>query len=106
MKKVGVNDRAQNQRDDKRKKAEDNRKRRNHSKHPGQVADWAGVDGQLLVKAIAAVARHGGALRLGYTRDGGAYAIGIYGDGDPFTEYVPPSDSVDDYLKGVIEDYE
>jgi hypothetical protein len=48
----------------------------------------------------------GGALRLGYTKDGGAYAVGIYGDGTPFTEYIPPSDSVEDYLRGVIEDYE
>jgi hypothetical protein len=48
----------------------------------------------------------GGALRLGYTRDGGAYAVGVYGDGTPFTEYIPPSDDIEVYLKGIIEDYE
>jgi hypothetical protein len=68
-------------------------------------ADWAGVDGTLLAKAVASLARLGGALRLGYTRDGGAYAIGIYGDGDPFTEYVSPNDDINEFLEGLIRDY-
>ena len=82
------------------------RKRREHSKGAGNTADWSGVDATKLAKAAAAICKHGGAIRLGYTRDGGAYAIGIYGDGEPFTEYVPPSDDVDAYLQGLIDDYE
>lgn len=103
---MGANDVKQNQRDDKRRKAEETRKRRQHNGQSGNVADWAGVNGVLLAKAVAAIARDGGAIRLGYTRDGGAYAVGFYGDGDPFTEYVPPSESIDDFLQGVIDDYE
>ena len=102
---MGVNDRARDKRDDKGIAAEQKRKRRSTQGSTGGTADWSGVDGEILCKAIAAVARDGGALRLGYTRDGGAYAIGFYGDGTPFTEYVPPSDDVDEYLRGVIEDY-
>lgn len=105
MKKVGPNDRAQDRLDERRKAKENKRKRRENTSVNGAHADWAEVDGELLTKAVAAVARSGGAIRLGYTRDGGAYAIGIYGDGDPFTEYVSPSDDVSEYLKGVIEDY-
>ena len=102
---MGINDRVQNKKDDKREKSEAiKRRRRSEGKTVG-TADWGSADGELLKRAIAAVALMGGALRLGYTRDGGAYAIGIYGDGDPFTEYVPPSDDIDEYLKGVIEDY-
>jgi len=102
---VGVNDRAQNRKDEKRQASEEKRKRRVSSTGSGHDADWSEVDGALLAKAIAAVARDGGALRFGYTRDGGAYAVGFYGDGDPFTEYIPPSEDVGEWLKGVIEDY-
>jgi len=102
---VGANDRAQNRKDEKRAAAEEKRKRRSHSSTASGEADWSGVDGTLVVKAVAAIARGGGALRLGYTRDGGAYAVGFYGDGEPFTEYVPPSDDIEEYLKGVISDY-
>jgi hypothetical protein len=102
---MGMNDVVQNRKDDKRRKADEKRKRRAVGSDNGHVADWAGVNGELLAKAVAAIARGGGAVRLGYTRDGGAYAIGYYGDGDPFTEYVPPGDDLTEYLKGVIEDY-
>jgi len=81
-------------------------KRRVHNRGVTTPADWAGVDGSLVVKAIAAVAANGGALRFGYTRDGGAYSVGFYGDGDPWTEYISPNDDVDGFLKGVIEDYD
>jgi hypothetical protein len=103
---MGANDAKQNQRDDKRRKAEETRKRRSNTVTGGTPADWASCDGALLARAVGAIARMGGALRLGYTRDGGAYAVGIYGDGEPFTEYVPPSDDIEVYLKGIIEDYE
>jgi len=102
---MGANDAAQNRKDDKRKAAEDKRRRRSTSQLGNGPADWSTVNGDLLVKAIAAIARDGGALRLGYTRDGGAYAVGFYGDGAPFTEYIPPSEDVDEFLRGVIEDY-
>jgi hypothetical protein len=102
---VGPNDRAQNRKDDRKKAAENKRQRRNRDTTTAGGADWEGVSGELLTKAIAAVAGMGGALRLGYTRDGGAYAIGVYGDGDPFTEYVKPDDDMDTYLRELIEDY-
>lgn len=102
---MGVNDRAQNKKDESKKVSEAKRLRRSGSVPTGTVADWAAADGVLLAKAIAAIARLGGALRLGYTRDGGAYAVGFYGDGEPFTEYIPPSDDIDEFLRGVINDY-
>jgi hypothetical protein len=101
-----MNDEQLNKRGDKAKKQEDKRKRRTHSKGNGSTADWTECEGEVLRKAVAAVARMGGAVRLGYTRDGGAYAVGIYGDGEPFTEYVPPSDDITEFMKGLIEDYE
>jgi hypothetical protein len=103
---MGINDRQRNNREERKNGQAEARQRRNTSISKGTPADWGSVSGELLTKAVAAVARKGGALRLGYTRDGGAYAIGIYGDGEPFTEYVPPSDDMDLYLRGIVEDYE
>lgn len=103
---MGANDAKQNRKDDQRRAAEEKRKRRSNKGSDGAHADWSEVAGELVVKAVAAIARTGGALRLGYTRDGGAYAVGFYGDGEPFTEYIPPSDDIEAFLKGVIEDYE
>jgi len=67
------------------------------------TADWAVCDAETLRSACAAAAFVGGALRLGYSRDGGAYAVGIYGDGEPYTEFIKPSEDIDSFLKDVIE---
>lgn len=71
----------------------------------GNPADWQGVNGELLARTVAVVAMRGGALRLGYTRDGGAYSIGVYGDGEPYTEYVRPGEGIEDYLIALIESW-
>jgi len=102
---MGPNDRAQNRKDDKRAKQQENRKLRDRGGHDGQVADWAAADGGLLTAFIAAVAVDGGAARFGYTRDGGAYAIGIYGDGDPYTVYVSPKEDINEWLRDSTEDF-
>jgi len=102
---MGVNDRAQNRKDDKRAAAQAKRKVRDRASAGGAPADWAGVDGALLASLAAIVSRDGGAVRLGYTRDGGAYAIGIYGDGDPYTLYVSPKEDIDEWLRETIEDF-
>jgi len=70
------------------------------------VADWEQCDGQCLKRAISTAALTGGALRFGYSRDGGAYAIGIYGDGEPYTEFVRPSEDIDDFLNKISELFE
>lgn len=68
------------------------------------IADWESANPRLLQLAIAKVAASGGCLRIGYTRDGGAYAIGVYGDTpQPYTDYVRPEEEIDDYLSAIIE---
>ena len=71
----------------------------------GGTADWGGVNAEVLRDAIQTVARQGGALRFGYSRDGGAYAIGVLGDGEPYTEYLRPTDDVEEYLRILIEQW-
>lgn len=70
------------------------------------VADWDTANMGLLVKAISTAANCGGALRFGYTADGGAYAVGIYGDGKPYNEYISPNDDVNITLALIIELFE
>lgn len=61
--------------------------------------DWGSVDMAQIQETIAKVTKAGGALRFGYTADGGAYALGIYGDGtQPYTEYVRPGEDIEAIL--------
>ncbi len=73
------------------------------SAHSGGGAAWSGVSANAIANAISTAADHGGAIRFGYTRDGGAFAIGIYGLGDPYTEYLRPDDDVEGFLAQVQE---
>jgi len=66
-------------------------------------ADWTNAEAAVVVEAIATVGYRGGALRFGYTSDGGAYSIGIYGDGDPYTHYVRPGEDITQVLRELIE---
>lgn len=81
-------------------------KRGSKSKGTSTPADWGTADPKLLLRAIELVTKAGGALRFGYTRDGGAYAIGVYENGNCETEYLKPDESLDDWLQGIIRDFE
>ena len=71
-------------------------------RHSSEPADWSGVEPALLAAVIVAITHAGGAVRFGYTSDGGAYAVGIYGDGEPHTEYIRPSEDIADALKELV----
>jgi len=81
-------------------------KSRGVRKQSGETADWSSADPLTLRNAIAQAAKTGGALRFGYSRDSGAYAIGIYGDGEPYTEFVRPAEDIDTFLEEVIALFE
>lgn len=72
----------------------------------GGGADWETVNAELLRKAIAKAAIKHGALRIGYTRDGGAYAIGVYAGVQYFTDYVRPGEDIEEYLRELIEAFD
>lgn len=71
----------------------------------GEVADWASVDAATIRATVAVVALTGGAIRFGYSRDGGAYAVGIYGDGEPYTIYARPFEDVNGILEDIAEGF-
>lgn len=78
-------------------------RRRNRGNN--DAADWQSCDAAKLQAVISAVSQHGFAVRFGYTKDGGAFAVGIIGDGEPFTEFVRPTEDIDVYLEGLLQDY-
>ena len=69
----------------------------------GQKADYGTIDGDLIRQAIEAVTALGGAVRFGYTSDGGAYAIGVYSGDDRWTEYCRTDDDLRDYLSELAD---
>jgi hypothetical protein len=82
------------------KERKPSRRPRRTSSH---VADYAQANPTKLLSAIAAAARVGGALRFGYSRDGGAFAIGVYGDGEPYTDFVAGTEEIDETLEYYVE---
>jgi hypothetical protein len=84
----------------------ENKRRRSLRGSPTGVADYETANAELIKKAIVTAAGTGGALRFGYTADGGAYAIGIYGDDKPYTHYVSPHEELDITLGKLVELFE
>jgi hypothetical protein len=68
-------------------------------------ADWAEVSADSIRDCIVQIGAIGGAVRFGYSRDGGAYSIGVYGlETQPFTDYLRPGDDVAHYLDTLADD--
>lgn len=88
-----------------KRKMEESNGRRRKGRGNTLPADWSGVDAEAIRTAIVAVTTGGGAIRFGYTRDGGSYAVGILGDGEPYTEYLRPTDDVAEYLTDLADDW-
>jgi len=69
----------------------------------GGVADWANASADLTLQLVCRVAAQGGAVRYGYTRDGGAYSIGLYlGEGSK-TYYCNEKEGIDETLRELLE---
>lgn len=69
-------------------------------------ADWGSVEPGLLARLVSTVTSRGGAVRFGYTRDGGAYAVGFYYGGESTSEYCRPSEDISAFLEEWVSFYE
>lgn len=79
---------------------------RRRNRGNGASADWSSADAKLLLRLVAAIARIGGAVQFGYTKSQDQYVIRVIGDGEPFNEYLRPTEDVDYWLEGFCQDYE
>jgi hypothetical protein len=69
-----------------------------------EPANWENVPADAIRDCIVQIGNIGGAVRFGYSRDGGAYSIGVYGlDTKPFTDYLRPGDDVQAYLDSLAD---
>lgn len=97
---MGRSDEELNRRDTKRAKAKEARSRR--AAQSG-AADYANIDWLPVVALVEALSAASGAVRLGYTRDGGSYAIGCYQGEDYATEYVRPAEDWEQAITDIAE---
>lgn len=86
--------------------ANQQREHRRRNRGTGETADWANANPVLLANAICCIAAAGCAIQFGYTRDGGSLVVRIVGDGEPYNEYVRPTEDIDTYLTSLVTDYQ
>jgi len=65
--------------------------------------DWGRIDAELLWKLIQACTENDGAVMFGYSRDGGAYSVKIYEDGEPNKIYCHNDGELIDTLTYLLE---
>lgn len=68
-----------------------------------EQAEYEALNHTTICKLIDAVAGQGGTVTFGYTRDGGAYYIGYYLDGESSKIYVRPNENPDLLLANEID---
>lgn len=86
--------------------ADENKRIRRDKRGKADEADWGTANAELVLQVVSNVSNRGCAIQFGLTRDGGAFVIRIVGDGDPYNEYIRPSENVDLYLEGLRLDFE
>lgn len=69
----------------------------------GSVADWANANSEDVLRLVCLVGMEGGAVRFGYTRDGGAYSIGLYLGDDSKTYYCNEAEGINAQIRELIE---
>lgn len=79
-----------------------NAKRLDKLKKDRPKFDLSRLDSDLMLAAIGRAALRGGALRIGLTRDGGALAVGVYGDGEYTTVYMNEFEDQTDFWETIM----
>jgi len=69
----------------------------------GNVADWQNADPNLVLRLVCVMGTNGGAVRFGYTRDGGAYSIGIYLGENSKTYYCNEAEGINEKLRELAD---
>lgn len=85
--------------------AKQQRENRRRNRGTGETADWSSVEPSVLHDAVCKLTASGCAIQFGYTRDGGSFVIRIVGDGEPYNEYVRPTEDINLHLRSLSEDY-
>ena len=84
--------------DDKNQSAMQRRIARRKNRGNNDSADWSEVNGDVIRDLIAVVTGLKGTVTFGYTRDGGAYYINYYVEGESDKIYIRPTEDIDQTL--------
>lgn len=85
--------------------AQQQREHRRRNRGGGDPADWDAADPMRVHRAIVNVSGTGAAIQFGYTRDGGSFVVRVVGDGEPYNDYIRPTENIDAYLDALASDY-
>jgi len=98
---MGQNERAAED----RKQSRRDRTRQGRSKRAAEATgvQLRTVDWRSVAALVVAFAENSGAVRIGYSRDGGALAIGCYLGDDYATEYIRPAEDLEAALLEIAE---
>lgn len=78
---------------------------RRSNRHKSEHADYSSVDASILLGAIAKVTAAGCAVQFGLTKEGSSFVIRIVGDGEPYNDFVRPSEDINSYLEALSADF-
>lgn len=67
-----------------------------------EKADWSKISDETLGAFVRLMVSKGDAVRIGYTRDQGAFAVGVYVDGESDTEYIRPQEDLVAELEEIL----
>jgi len=68
-------------------------KGRKRDRKTGNPADWGRINPEYIYWAVCSVTRAGGAIRLGKSRDGNVYNIGVYDQDEYWNEWAESDES-------------
>jgi len=74
-------------------------------KTASEQPDWGRIEDRLLWTVIQKVTVDDGAILFGYSRDGGAYTVKVYGGSEPWVTYAHSDAEITEFLIGLIEVY-
>jgi len=78
---------------------------RRANRHKTEHADYSIVNADILLRAVAKVTARGCAIQLGYTKEGSSFVIRIVGDGEPYNDFVRPSEDINSYFEALTADF-
>lgn len=78
---------------------------RRRNRHSATEALWRDASPDKLRNVIDLVCSAGCAIQFGYTKDGSTFVVRIVGDGEPYNEFVRPSEDINLYLEGLADDF-
>lgn len=77
-------------------------KNRRAKKRDAEPVYWDSRSTPVIFRLVESAQRAGGAIRFGGNRNNTMLALGVYGDGEPYTEYFRDTGEFEDFAEDLI----